>query len=71
MPQDIAVAGYDGIELGKYYNPSISTVKQPVEEIAKDAINLLFQIIAGKQEHQHKVYAGELLTRESTETESK
>lgn len=71
VPQDIAVAGYDGIELGKYYNPSISTVKQPVEEIAKDAINLLFQIIAGKQEHQHKVYAGELLIRESTETERK
>jgi len=66
IPKDIAVAGYDGIDMSQYYNPSISTVKQPVDNIAKDAIKLLFNIISGKQEHQHKVYDGELLIREST-----
>lgn len=66
IPGDIAVAGYDGIDMGQYYNPSITTVKQPVDDIAKDAIKLLFNIISGKQEHQHKVYDGELLIREST-----
>lgn len=66
IPKDIAVAGYDGIDMGQYYNPSISTIRQPVDDIAKDAINLLFQIISGKQKHQHRVYDGELLLREST-----
>ena len=66
IPKDIAVAGYDGIDMSQYYNPSISTVKQPVDDIAKDAIKLLFNIISGKQEHQHRVYDGELLIREST-----
>ncbi len=67
IPKDIAVAGYDGIDMSQYYNPSISTVKQPVDDIAKDAIKLLFNIISGKQGHQHKVYDGELLIRESTD----
>lgn len=66
IPQDIAVAGYDGIDMGKYYSPSITTVKQPVDEIARDSILLLFDIIAGRQEHQHKVYDAKLLIREST-----
>lgn len=67
IPEDIAVAGYDGIDMGQYYNPSITTIKQPVDDMAKDAIKLLFSIISGKQEHQHKVYDGELLIRESTD----
>ena len=66
IPKNIAVAGYDGIDMSQYYNPSISTVKQPVDDIAKDAITLLFNIISGKQSHQHRVYDGELLIREST-----
>lgn len=67
IPQDIAVAGYDGLDIGQYYSPSISTVKQPVDDIAKASIRLLFDIISGKQQHQHKVYDGELLIRESTD----
>ena len=66
VPQDIAVAGYDGIDMGKYYTPSITTIKQPVNEIARETILLLFDIISGKKEHQHKVFDAELLVREST-----
>ena len=61
----------DGLDMSKYYNPSISTIKQPVDDIAKDLIKLLFDIIAKKQEHQHKVYESELLVRESTSFENK
>lgn len=66
VPQDISVAGYDGIELGQYYNPSLTTVKQPVNEMAKASIDLLFDIISGKQKNQHRVFNGELILREST-----
>lgn len=66
IPQDIAVAGYDGIDMGKYYSPSITTIKQPVKEIARESILLLFDIISGKRTHQHKVFDAELLVREST-----
>ena len=62
----IKEAGYDGIDMGKYYTPSISTVKQPVDTIAKESILLLIDIISGKRTHQHKVFDAEILIREST-----
>lgn len=66
VPQDIAVAGYDGIDMGIYSVPSITTIKQPVDEIAREAVLLLFDIISGKKEHQHKVFDAQLIVREST-----
>lgn len=66
IPEDISVAGYDGIELGEYYNPKLTTIKQPVEKMAKTTISLLLDVIADRQEHQHIVFPAELLVREST-----
>lgn len=66
VPENVSVAGYDGIELGDYIVPRLTTLRQPVEEMAKETIKLLFHIISGKEEHQHIVYSGELLEKEST-----
>lgn len=66
VPADVSVAGYDGIDVAGYISPSLTTIRQPVEEMAKDTVKLLFDIIAGKKEHQHITYDGELLEREST-----
>lgn len=65
IPKDISVVGYDGIELGDYYVPRLTTLKQPVEEMAKETVKLLFHIISGQEEHQHIVFSGELLIKES------
>ena len=67
VPQDVAVAGYDGIDIGSYYSPSITTIKQPVDEIAQKSIYLLFDLISRKKENQHHVFEGQLIIRESTE----
>ena len=66
IPEDISVAGYDGMEIGEYYNPKLTTIKQPVEEMAKEAIQLLFDVIAGLKEHQQIIFSAELVEREST-----
>ncbi len=66
VPQDYAVAGFDGIELGSYYTPSITTIRQPAEKLAEATVSLLFEMIAGGTTHRHLVYEGELLEREST-----
>lgn len=66
IPEDISVAGYDGIEMGEYYNPKLTTIKQPVEEMAKKTITLLLDVIAGSQEHQQIILPAELVAREST-----
>ncbi len=66
VPEDISLAGYDGIGMTNYIVPSLTTIRQPVEKMAKDTTKLLFDIISGKREHQHITYPAELVIREST-----
>lgn len=66
VPDDVSVAGYDGIDVSGYISPSLTTIRQPVEEMAETTIKLLFDIIAGKKNHQHITYDAKLLVREST-----
>ncbi len=67
IPEDIAVAGFDGIDIATYYTPSLTTIKQPIEEIAKETTRILFQVIRKKTKHTHKYFDGELMIRESTQ----
>ncbi len=66
IPEDYSVAGFDGLEIGEYYNPSLTTIRQPVEEIAKETVDLLFHIIQKNGGNKQIVLPGELVIREST-----
>lgn len=66
IPDDYSVAGFDGLIDTYYYEPSITTIKQPVREIGKASINALIEMIKTKKSVPGKVYDGELLVREST-----
>lgn len=65
IPEDISVVGYDGIALGEYYNPKLTTIKQPAEDMAKKTIRLMLDVIDGKEEHQQIIFEAELIERES------
>lgn len=47
VPQDVSVTGYDGTEMARYYIPSIATVSQPVEAIARESVELLLEMMEG------------------------
>ena len=66
MPEDISLAGFDGVEIGKYVIPSLTTLKQPVDSMARETARILFDIIGKKAKHQHCVFDGELVVRDST-----
>lgn len=66
IPEDMAVAGFDGLELSSYYSPSLTTLAQPVEKIAKETLRILFQLIQGEITDTHKVFQGELIIGNST-----
>lgn len=66
VPEDYSVIGFDGVEMAYYYRPSITTVKQPVEEMALETIRTLFDVIKQKSKHQHKIFPGELVIGQST-----
>ncbi|GGF99148.1 LacI family transcriptional regulator [Paenibacillus albidus] len=48
VPEDVKVVGYDGIQDHAYFHPLISTIRQPVEEMARMTIQLLYKKIRGE-----------------------
>jgi DNA-binding LacI/PurR family transcriptional regulator len=41
VPDDLSIVGFDGIEATAWTNPALTTVEQPIEEIAETAVNSL------------------------------
>ena len=66
VPGDVSIAGFDGIDAADFYNPSITTIRQPVKELAEETVKLLFAVIEGKSEHKHMTYPAELIEAGST-----
>ncbi|MDO5418204.1 MAG: LacI family DNA-binding transcriptional regulator [Lachnospiraceae bacterium] len=66
IPEDVSVAGFDGLDIGQYYMPSLTTIRQPVEEMAYATSRLLFDLIKKKSCHQQLIFPAELIAREST-----
>lgn len=65
VPGDYSVAGYDGLEIGRYYNPSITTISQPIHEMLGKTFELLLDEINGHNSHQTIVFSGKMLTGDS------
>ena len=65
IPEDYSVAGFDGTEMGAFYHPSLTTVRQPVEDMAKATAQLLFEVLSEKSVHKHRIFPAELVIRES------
>ena len=46
VPGDLSVVGFDGIDAGAWTSPALTTMEQPIEEIAETAVNALRTLIA-------------------------
>ncbi|WP_319562508.1 LacI family DNA-binding transcriptional regulator [Marispirochaeta sp.] len=47
VPDDVAVVGYDDIEFGRIFRPSLTTVHQPRERLVSDACERLVRLVEG------------------------
>lgn len=47
IPQDVAVVGYDDIDLAAYSNPPLTTVRQPIQAGAQRLVAALLSLIEG------------------------
>ncbi len=64
LPEDLSVMGFDGIEFGAYYSPSITTVRQPYTYMAEQAIRMMRGLL-DDEENRHLVLDAEIVERES------
>ena len=65
-PEDMAVVGFDGILLGQFTTPALTTMNQPREAMGQLAAEMLFNLLDGHQQlPSEQVLAAELLVRES------
>jgi LacI family transcriptional regulator len=65
VPRDISVIGFDGIKIAGFYHPSLTTVRQPYEEIAAKSIELLVSNIEGATEGRNITLETRIIEGES------
>lgn len=65
VPEDVSVCGFDGLPLGDYLLPQLTTVRQSVEELADRAARLLRDAIERRAPSRHEVVPFTFAKRES------
>ncbi len=66
VPGDVAVVGFDGLEDGTYTEPTLSTVRQPYDEIGAAAARLVLAQLRGDDvEHRAHLSPSEFVPRGS------
>lgn len=68
VPEQAGVIGFDDTFMGRYLNPRLSTVSQPVSAMAREAVNWLLDRIEhpGERPAMERAFPATLVPREST-----
>ena len=65
VPEDVSVVGFDGLAIGEYMVPRLSTIAQSVEELADRSLELLRRSIEDDTAASHETIPVTLLQKES------
>jgi len=65
VPQDVSVVGFDGIDIGEYSIPSLTTISQPFELMARKTTQILFDVILHGVEPKNITVDAKIIERES------
>jgi LacI family transcriptional regulator len=71
VPEDCAVMGFDDVGAAAYYNPPLTTIRQPLEKLGEIGVEILTQAIDASVAGEpfiavHRRIEPELVVREST-----
>ena len=65
IPEDVAIIGYDDIEMSSWESYSLTSVHQPVEEMIEKAMGILDNLLKGEKRRDIKVFNPVLKKRNS------
>ncbi len=67
VPEDFSLVGVDGIEVSGHLNPPLTTVRQPLDQLARTGVDMLMRLIREEALPQMSItLAPELIVRRST-----
>ena len=66
VPEDLSVVGFDGIEASSWTNPPLTTIEQPIDEIAQTAVDTLRTLIEDPRALPNSYFRPHLRLRSST-----
>jgi LacI family transcriptional regulator len=65
VPEDMAVVGFDDIEISAFLNPPLTTVRAHTEQMGRMAVQLLLERMEGREAAVHITVNTTLIVRES------
>ncbi|HTS60397.1 MAG TPA: LacI family DNA-binding transcriptional regulator [Candidatus Acidoferrales bacterium] len=66
VPDDISVAGFDDLYISQYLEPPLTTVRQPMRQMGRMAMETLLHIFDGPYSTHNLRVEGQLIVRQST-----
>ncbi len=66
IPDDVAFVGFDGGDCFDLYHSPLTYVKQPLEEMGKEAFRVLLDLINGSSKTSHVILDPTLIVRDSS-----
>lgn len=61
VPQDVSVVGFDGIALSRFTLPTLTTIAQPAQELAKVSVDLIRELLQNPEKSRHVIVPSHLL----------
>ena len=65
VPEDVALVGFDDIRPSRYLSPPLTTVRAPIEEAGREAVNQLVSLIQKGVAREETLLPTELIIRDS------
>lgn len=65
IPEDVAIVGFDDIEVSQYFHPALTTITQNEKDLALSCYRQLKNVIKDKEVEQHVVLKQRIVGRDS------
>lgn len=65
IPDDVSIVGYDDVLLARYLHPTLTTIRQPLEEMGRAAARAALALVANERTEVRNRFEPQLVSRQS------